>query len=206
MVAEVAVVAVGANRNTGGDGGAELGGVEAPLFAGVAAKEFFVEVAADGIENDVFTGFDGVAGFTHPVEEGPDAGFVKVEAVETINRVLVDGDGKKLAINAGKDTVFVGHPVGEAREVVDHALGVGVKDVRAVAMDEDAVGVGFVVGVAANVGTLVDDQNLLASAGEAFGDDAAGKASADNYKVGCFHAWVVSNTIGRKDLGWINKI
>ena len=76
--------------------------------------------------------------------------------------------------------MLVGLPIGEAGEVVHHALCVGVEDVRAVAVDENAVGVGFVVGVAANVGTLVDDQDLLTGVGEALGealgDRAAGKS------------------------------
>lgn len=75
-----------------------------------------------------------------------------------------------------------GHPFGEAGKILDDTLGVGVEDVRAVAVDEDAVGVGFVVGVAADVGALVDDQDLLASAGQALGDRAAGEAGADDNK------------------------
>ena len=198
FVVEVAVVAVGADRDAGGDGGAELGGVEAPLLAGVAAKEFFVEIAADGVENDIFAGFDGVARFARPVEEGLDAVFFKVQSVEAVNGVLVDGDRQELAINTGKDAVFVGHPAGEAGEVVDDALGIGVEDMRAVAVDEDAVGVGFVVGVAANVGTLVDDQNLLASVGETFSDHAASEAGADDGEIDCFHAQAASKTIDQK--------
>lgn len=184
LVVKVAVVAVGADRNAGDDGGAELGGVEAPLFAGITPKEFFVKVAADGVEYDIFAGFDGAAGFSHPIEEGLNAGFVEVEAVEAVDGVLVDGDGEQLAVHPGADPMLVGQPVGEAGQVVDDALGVGVEDVRAVGVDENAVGVGFVEGVAADVGALVDDQHLLAGAGEAFGDRAAGEAGADDDYTG----------------------
>lgn len=188
LVAEVAVIAAGADRDAGGDGGAELRGIKAPLLAGITAKEFFVEVAADGIENGIFAGFDGVARFARPVEEGLNAGFVEIQSVETINGVLINGDRQKLAIHTGKDTVFVGHPAGEAGEVVYDALGIGVEDMGAIAVNKDTVGVRFIVGVAADMGTLVDDQNQMAGAREAFGDRTAGKASADDGEIDCFHA------------------
>lgn len=169
-----AVVAVSADWDAGGNGGAELRGVDAPLLAGIAPKEFLVEVAANNFENDVFAGFDGVTGFTYPVEEGLGTGFVEVEAVETVNGVLVDRNRKQLAVNAGEDSMLVGYPAGEAREVVDNSLGIGMEDMRTIAVDENAIGVEFVVGVAADVrAALVDDQNLLASVGEMFGDHAA---------------------------------
>jgi hypothetical protein len=50
----------------------------------------------------------------------------------------------------------------------------------AVAADENAVGVEFVVGVAADMMALIDDQDLLIGAGEAFCNHVAGKASAYN--------------------------
>lgn len=184
LIVEVAVVAVGTDRDAGGDGGAELGRVEAPLLAGIAPEEFFVQVAADGVEHHVFAGLDGIAGFADPVKKRLDAGFVEVEAVEAVDGVLVDGDGEQLAVHAGEDPMLVGHPFREAGEVIHHALGVGVEDMRAVAVDENAVGVGFVVGVAADVGALVDDQDLVTGAGEAFGDHAAGEAGADNDYAG----------------------
>ena len=59
-----------------------------------------------------------------------------------------------------------------------------IVDVRAVTVDEDTVGIGFVTGVAADVRALVDDQDLLASAGEALGDHAAGETGADNDYTG----------------------
>ena len=180
LVVEVAVVAVGAYRDAGGDGGAELRGVETPLLAGVAPEEFFVEVAAHGVEDDIFAGFDRVARFAHPVEEGLNAGFVEVQAIQAVDGVLIDGNREQLTVNAGEDAVLVGSPVGEAGQVIHHALGVGVEDVRAVAMDKRAIGVRFVVGVAADMRALVDEQNVLTGAGEAFGNHAAGEARAND--------------------------
>lgn len=157
LIIEVAVITVGSNRDASGDGSTELGGVETPLFTSVTTKEFFVEVAPDDVEDDVFAGFNGIAGFAHLVEEDLNTGFIKIKAIKAVNGVLVDGNREQLTVDTSEDAMLVGHPVSKAREVIDHTLGVGVKNMGAVAVDEDAVGVGFVVGVAADVGTLVND-------------------------------------------------
>ena len=51
---------------------------------------------------------------------------------------------------------------------------------RAVAVDENAVGVKFIVGIAADVGTLINNQDAVTGAGEALGDNAARKTGADD--------------------------
>lgn len=54
---------------------------------------------------------------------------------------------------------------------------------NSVAVNENAVGGMLIVGIAAIMGALVDEQNLLPGAGEAFGNDAAGEAGADDAVV-----------------------
>ena len=55
---------------------------------------------------------------------------------------------------------------------------------RAVAVDQDARGVGVVVGVAAEVSAPIHDDTFPTGGGEAFGDHQAGKARADDQEVG----------------------
>ena len=59
-----------------------------------------------------------------------------------------------------------------------------MEDVRAVGVHEDTGIVVSVIGVAANVGTLVDDENALAGGvGKSFGKDAPREARADDQIV-----------------------
>ena len=67
-------------------------------------------------------------------------------------------------------------PLGEPRQVIEDLARVGVKDVRAVLVDEDAVLVVVVVGVAADW-ALVANQHLLAGIRrKALRDGGPGKA------------------------------
>ncbi len=84
----------------------------------------------------------------------------------------------------GQHAVLVGAPLGELGQVVEDALRVGVEDVRAVRVDQDAVVVVVVVGIAADVGAPVDEQDLLAGLrGQALGQHAAGEAGPDDQIV-----------------------
>lgn len=56
-----------------------------------------------------------------------------------------------MTVNAGKDSVFVGSPLGELRKVLKNLARIGVKNVGAVFVYEDAVVVVMVVCVAADV-------------------------------------------------------
>ncbi len=89
-----------------------------------------------------------------------------------------------LAVHLGQHTVLVGPPLGEARQVVDDALSIGVEDVRPVAMDQHARFVVIIVGVAADVRPPVDDQHALVQpGGQTLGQHAAGEPGADDQVV-----------------------
>ena len=77
--------------------------------------------------------------------------------------------------------VLVGPPRGELREVVQTRSAVGVEDVRPVAVDQEAVVVVLVVGVAADVRPVVDEENALAELGsQALGKNGPGETGPDD--------------------------
>ena len=99
--------------------------------------------------------------------------------------VRLIGIGTRLALDIGEHAVLVGPPLGEAREVVDHGTSALVwKDVRAVAMDEDAGGIGRIVGVAGDVVAPVDDEHAPARIRRhPLGQHGAREARADDEDV-----------------------
>ena len=91
------------------------------------------------------------------------------------------GIGTSWPSTLAQHPVLVGAPLGEPRQVLEDLARVGVEDVRPVLVDEDAVLVVVVVGVAADVRPLVDDQDLLAGAcRQPLREHAAGEAGADD--------------------------
>src|SRR5690606_13741204 len=97
-----------------------------------------------------------------------------------VEGVAVDREGVLGSGDDAKHAVFVRAPLGEAREPLPYALAVGVEDVGAVAVHQDAVGVEFVVGIAGDVWTLVADSRALTGGGQFSGDDAASVTRADD--------------------------
>ena len=94
------------------------------------------------------------------------------------------GIGTSWPSTLGQHAVLVGPPLRELRQVLEDLLRVGVEDVRAVLVHQDAGFVVAVVGVAADVGAPVDDQHaLVPHVGETLGQDAAGEARADDQPV-----------------------
>ena len=68
--------------------------------------------------------------------------------------------------------------------MIEDLLGVGMEDVRAVLVDQQAVIVVAVVGIAADVRAAVDEEDaLVALARETFRENAAGEARADNQPI-----------------------
>ena len=76
--------------------------------------------------------------------------------------------------------VLIRPPPRKLREMLEDRRGIGVKDVRPVAMYQHAVLVQFVVGIAGDVRAFVDDVHVVACLGEFARHDAAGIAGADN--------------------------
>ena len=162
-VGEVAVVAVGAGRHAGRHAGVELGRVEPPLLAGVAAEELLVEVAAHLGDHDVLGGLDPLELLGDRLEPALHLEGGQLQPVEAVDGVEVDRHRQLLAVDAGQHPVLVGPPLGELRQVLEDVGRVGVEDVRPVGVDQDAGVVVAVVGVAADVRALVDDEHALAA-------------------------------------------
>ena len=184
-IGEVAVVGVGARGDARSHRLVQLRRVQSPLLAGVAAEELLVQLAADAVDHHVFAGLDvlhrlGTAG--EKICRFLFGGHV--QTVEPVQRGHVDRDRHLLAIHLRQHAVFVGAPLGELREVVDDALGVGVEDVRAVAVNQHAGFVVVIVGVAGDMRAPVDHQHALVQApGQPLGEHAAGETGADDQVI-----------------------
>ena len=80
--------------------------------------------------------------------------------------------------------MLVEAPVGELRQPADDPVAVGMEDVRSVIMDHDPVRIDAVIGIACDMGATVDDMHRQPGIGGLAGNDAAGKACANDQDVG----------------------
>ena len=154
------------------------------MLAGIAAEEFFVELAADGGDHHVLRGLD-LADLLGPLGE-PILQLLggEVEPVELVDRVEIDRDRHLHAVHFRQHPVLVEAPFGEAREMVEDLLRVGVEDMRTVLVDQQPVVVITVIGVAADMVAAVDEKNaLVALARKTLRQNAARKAGADNQPI-----------------------
>src|SRR5439155_8057054 len=148
----------------------------------------FVELSANFADDDIFGGADvfdllGAAGQKFLHLEGS-----QVKAVKLVDRVEIDRNRDQLPIDAGQDLVLVLPPFSEAREVIKYFFAIGVEDVRAVFVDENASIVKMVVGVSSNVRPAIDQQHLLArTARDPLGQHAAGISGAHDQIVEHLH-------------------
>ena len=184
-VGEVAVVVVGSRRHPRRDRRVQLRRVALPVLPRVAAEELLVQLAPDLRDDDILARphlLDRLGAIV--VERRDLLVGLEREVVELVDRRAVDRDRQELAVHARHDPVLVGPPVRELRQVFDGLGVLRVEDVRAVAMDEHAVLVVVVVGVAGNVVAPVDHQHpLVALRGEPLGDHRPGVAGADDEHV-----------------------
>ena len=184
LVGEIAVVVGGAGGDARGHRAVELGRVQAPHLARVAAKELLVELAPDRTHDHVLGGLDLGHGLGARAQEGLDLVGAQGEAVEAVDRGAVDRHRHQHVAHRGQDAVLVRAPRREPAQIVHDRPGVGVEDVRPVAVDHDAGGVVAVVGVAADVRPAVDEEDALVGlGGQTLGQHAAGEASADDKVV-----------------------
>ena len=185
LVGEIAIIVVQARRDARGHRLVEFGRVETPLFARISLEEFFVEIASHLGNDRVFGGADRSTGFRDTGEIGRRlrVGF-ELQAVKLIERVAVDRHRDEPLTDVGQDPVLVGTPAGEARQVGQDIGGVRMENVRPVFMNEDARLVPMIVGVAADMWPLVDQQHTLAEPGrEPLGENGAGEPRADDQIV-----------------------
>ena len=117
-------------------------------------------------------------------EECLHLGRAEAKPVEPVDRREVDRDRHEHAVDLREHAVLVRPPAGEARQIGGDVRRVGVKDVRPVAVHENAVIVVMVEGVAADMRPAIDQQHPLARAcGETFGQHAAREAAPDDQIV-----------------------
>ena len=111
--------------------------------------------------------------------------------------LVVEGHRHQRTGDVGENLVGVGRPVGEAGEELVHAVVIGVIDVRTVSVDEDARLVLAVVGVARDVGTALEERDLVvAGLGETAGAYGAGIARADDDGVVAIGIEVLGKAVG----------
>ena len=184
-VLEVAVVSGEINRNAGGDGTVDLGGILSPLLLCVMEEDVLVDVL--GEEAEIF-----VVLF-HEVLDG-DLGAVLEFGEELLldpvgkcfwkshlDGVEVEGDGEFVAFDDRYDSVHVCVESGELPEELPDILLGGVEDVRSILVDHYSVFVAVVVAVACDVVETVDDGYLGVFLRRiSVGDDSTGDSCADD--------------------------
>ena len=159
-------------------------GSSAPLLAGVVAEELFVQLPADAIDDYVLGRRERMAWLGHRCEEALQLQRRVARAIQLIDGVQIDRNRHQLAVHRRAHPMLVGPPVGEPRQIPEHFRGIGVEDMRSILVDQNAVLVVIVEGVAADVRPLVADQHALAGmSGQTLGDGGAGKAGADDQVV-----------------------
>lgn len=189
-VVEVVVVVGEAAGEALDDARGQILAVAAPLLLGVALHERLEDVAAHEGQRlllevcrlaDVLGGHllgDLGAGVCRRDDVWPHLG----------EGVHVEGHVVHVAVEVGDRRVDVVVELGEAVDVVPDVLHRGVEDVRAVAVDLDALDV-LGVDVAGDVVAAVDDQDRLAGAPGGVGEDGAREAGADDEVIVLGHGF-----------------
>ena len=106
-VGEIAIVAIGPDRDSCDDRRVELGRIEAPLLARVVPEELLVELAPNLADDDVFRRADHVAWFGDGIEELLQLERRVAGAVQPVDGVEVDRYRHQLAVDPGADPVLV---------------------------------------------------------------------------------------------------
>ena len=170
-------------RDSPGDRGAQLREFQSPLLPGVVAKELVTQIMTHLTQDKILAGTNRGTGDLNAVEIVCHSLLIEIEVIEPVDCGLVDGEGIEDTVHRGKSAMLIVAPVGEARKVIENLLRVGVKSVRAVAMNQNSMIVIFVVGVAGDVQALVDNENGLAGRSEAFSQNAPRETGANNQDI-----------------------
>jgi hypothetical protein len=180
LVGEVAIIAAGTHGNARGDACVEIAGVDAPLLARVVPKELLVQIFSDPIHDDIAGGLN-FAWLRDAGKELLNFLAAQIHAVQLVERVCVDGHGDELSIDACEDAMLVRAPLGESRQVFEDAFGVGMEDVRPVFVNKNACVVIAVIRIAADVVSLINNENArIELRGKPLGQYATCKSRANN--------------------------
>src|SRR3546814_6924542 len=106
-------------------------------------------------------------------EEG--CGFfftVERKPIKGVQRRPIYGPGHQLAIDLSQHAMLIRPPLRKAREIIENLCRIGMENMRAILMNEDARSAQAIMRIAPDVGAAIDQQNLLARAdGEALSHD-----------------------------------
>ena len=189
-VVEVVVVVGEAAGEALDDARGQVAAVAAPLLLGVALHERLEDVAAhegQGLLLEVCRLADVLGG--HLLGDlGLCVGRRDDARPHFGEGVHVEGHVIHAAVEVGDRRVDVVVELGEAVDVVPDVLHGGVEDVRAVAVDLDALDV-LGVDVASDVVAAVDDQDRLAGALGGVGEDGARETGTDDEVIVLGHGY-----------------
>src|SRR3546814_14503122 len=103
------------------------------------------------------------------------------DLIKGVQRRPIYGHGHQLAIDLSQHAMLIRPPLRKAREIIENLCRIGMENMRAILMNEDARGVQAIMRIASDVGAAIDQQHLLARAdGEALSHDRSGNACAQN--------------------------
>lgn len=186
VVRKIGVGAVGAEGDAFDYGGGHVFEVELPHFFCIGAKEQVGQVATDvGVEIVGGVGWVGVRDGDAGEVFGDFVSGFQVGVKDCVDGIEVDRQGHMGAGGEFRtDFVLVGHELGELGEPLDDCQIFGVEEVRPVAVDADAVRVGFVIGVAGDMGAPIDHIDMETLLGEDTCMDGARETGTDDQDFG----------------------
>ena len=165
FLSQVAVVAVGPDRDPAANGGVEIPGILLPLLEGVVLEELLIEFPADLGDNDLL----GVGGV---VDRDALGGQPSLElfagaltAKELLEGVEIDWEVPVAPVGVAQDLVLDGMPLGELREIHDDARGIGPEIVWAVFVNKNPSRIVFILGIAPDMAPLLNDRALCSKLG-----------------------------------------
>ena len=191
-VVEVAIVERVAHRQARDDLRRQLGGVGLPLLGGVVLHKRVVERLADQRNAALLQVRRGCGVEALALLLDERLRFLRrvVAAEELVDQAQPHGELVRRAVVHGKDAVLVVREIGEAVDVLPHALVGSVEQVRTVLVHLDAgFRLVFAVGVAADVAALFHHQDAFAQlARRLLGHGEAEETRSNNYEVVCHAA------------------
>jgi hypothetical protein len=181
LIGEVPIVAIRAHGDARGHLRVQFGGIHAPLFAGVAAEKFLVKFAADFTDNNILRRAQTLSHLGHGSEKLGGLRFREIVTVKFIDRVEIYWHRHKVAVYFCEHAMLVTAPCGKARQVIENLWRIGVENVRAVFVHENAGRVVMIECISTDVvASIANEHGLPQTACETFSENTAGKPSADD--------------------------